>query len=456
MPDFFKAPFHFDSMVYLTCLALLSLITLFDMLVIDLVVKVILYYAIYRYGFAVLEQTAQGYLRPEEVPEGGRFGMDNQNPLRLVGIFILAGVVAGVLIHYQLSFLLKLFLLTALFVAPAIIMMLGICSNLLRSINPLALAVLIREVGWSYLALYAFLTLLFFGEYSVYALLPHQARLLATPISVWVSAYFVLVMFRLMGYVIYQNHEKLGYDVAIDFTTLLEQMESQKGSTLIHPSIQECIILLLEGKGEAARERMAAHIKNEPQHLTLQQFYHTLLLKLEAYQAMLEHAQRYAPILIDRQKWAQALTLFETCRKHDPHFGLKDAHQTVLLAQEALRQQRYQTCLNILDRFDARFTYHIDTPLAALLMAKCLCEGQGKDEKALGILRVASEKFATSAQGPELKAYCEFVEALSKKNRPVVSGPDSAGTINGSKMAETSTPEPKDKANGLHIVPPVT
>ncbi|QKT03914.1 hypothetical protein HUS23_08835 [Ectothiorhodospiraceae bacterium 2226] len=407
-------------------LAVLSLISIFMGLpLVGLVVALAVTYAILKYGYVILESTAQGNLTPEHVTLK-HLDSGNHLPLKQIGVFAVMIMAVVAIAHFvpPLALPAWLFFLLAI---PASVIVLATTESFVEAINPLRLAAVMHQIGWSYLVLYAFLILL-----SVSSGVAQE--ILANAIPVWlflmvgtfVGGYFMLIMFHLMGYVVYQYHEQLGYEGVREFEAEPAGAGAAPSTPAASPAaapspsaalLQAVDILLAEGKTAEAKQRLAAEVRrsNEP---ALHARYHKLLLTLGDKDALAKHARRYVALLMQRKERAKAVDVYAAVARRVPGFAVEDPQATFALGTAAAELGRPDVALRALSGYAGRFPDSEHIPAAYFLAAKLLCEHKNDCRQARQILRSLAGRFPGHAMAEQFRQYLAFVERLEGAPSP--------------------------------------
>lgn len=195
IPLFFRYPLHAEPLLYMAALSLATLIGLILPLP------------------SPLDQTSLGLLTPEQhrfYDAGERANL----PYKQFAVFFVAGFVislAGGLGEFAVGLVMIFFVLSM----PASIMILSITQSFRAGLNPLAAIGMMRVIGLPYLGLCAFLFLLSSSQGILQmALLPRVPDWMLIPLLNFVAMYFTLIMFNMMGYVVYQYHAPLGVGIS--------------------------------------------------------------------------------------------------------------------------------------------------------------------------------------------------------------------------------------------------
>lgn len=394
LPRVFSYPAHGDALVKIAAFSLATGIVkgaAFLGSIISLIAWAMLWLAFLAYCFGVLERTARGHLNPAHVYINERTGPDRR-PLKQLAIFvvfILLGIGAG-LLWGELA--MQVALLAASLVIPASIMVLAMEESLRAALNPAKLLATIAGIGLPYLALCAFLFLLMqSSEYLAVALGLVLPWWLATTLADMVTMYFMVSMYYLMGYALYQNHEAIGLDVQVDTAMAARAVAKKPGEPdLLGPQTQG---LIGEGKFAEAAGRIENRLRREWENNKLQDQYHKLLLLAGDASAIGKHVNEYVPKLVREKRAARAVEVFEAAKKKVPELAIADSTLVLPLATQASELRRDATALELLKGFDRRFPGHADIPGVYMLAARILLERQNQYAMAQKIFNGIVQKF---------------------------------------------------------------
>lgn len=171
--------------------------------------------AFLKYSFSCLEQTARGLLVPPDITEAYSGGMALLG--NLLVMLLVAGATVFAAYYYlgpQIAGLLAFLIIIAL---PAVIIMYGMTESLVEALNPLNLLRLIAAVGLPYGLLLAFIMIMSASVGVINQLIGYDYSLLSNVLQSTVSNYYTLVMFHIMGYMIFQYQGELGFAAREDF-----------------------------------------------------------------------------------------------------------------------------------------------------------------------------------------------------------------------------------------------
>ena len=408
IPRFFVYPAKVDSLLYITLLSAISVFTALPVPLIAFLLGVTVTYLILRYGYIILHHTARGNLEPPGVLSGSP-ATEKNLPLRQLGIFFVMAlmVAAAALVHEAFAIIVFLGLL---FSVPASVMSLAINGSLPEAVNPAALAQIIGRIGMPYGILYMFLLLLSGGETAVLKVLePVLPIWLYLMLGNFISCYFTVIMFNMMGYAVYQYHEELGFEGVREFDTTEDAPPTPAKAS--DPFVNELHILLSEGKIDEAKARLKQRVQGQADE-DLHAQYHKLLKLSDDKAELAHHGGQYVQLLLAGSQASKAAEIYGDCINADPNFSLNDGRQVYEMAQLVFSSGHYDTALHILNRFAQRFPGHQVIPHAYFLAAKILCENKGQDAQAEKIISGLLKQYPNHDLSAELRAYSAVLRKL--------------------------------------------
>lgn len=354
-----------------------------------------------RYAYTTLERTARGALSSEEAFQTN-VGEAPHRPYKQLAVLILFGFITGCTeaLLGETSAIVVYFILSL--AIPASVMALAMTDSFVQAIHPGVLMGIVRAIGWPYLLLNFFLEMLSGSSLIAFSyLIEVVPESLALPVFVFLTLYFLLIMFNMMGYALYQYHDKLGIDV-----------KAPTGAADPGATEQDTIAALVEENrmSEAVDFAYEAQ-RRRPDDLEAHERYHRLLVLAGDPAKVANHAQRYIPELLQKQRVARALDVFSACRNMDTNFRLSLSSDQLALARAAARQRQEKPAMQMLLQFDRNYRNSPDIPAAWLLQAHVLSDRLKQDKTALQLLRLLLAKYPES---PETKDARQLFAALER------------------------------------------
>lgn len=413
LPLFFRYPLHVEPLLYMLVLSFATVLAVvipvpspFDYLIVLFGV----WLAFIRYSYKTLDQTAQGLLTPDQhkfydAKERANLPYKQFAILMVVGFVINLAAAAGGLVY-------GIVLVFCTLALPASVMNLSITQSFWSGLNPLAAISMMRIVGLPYLGLCAFLFLLSASQGVLQSgLLPSMPEWLMLPAFNFVAMYFTLIMFNMMGYVIYQNHHLLGTSVSASASGHGEEQETKESDAIGR--------LIGAGLIDEALELAYEAQRVAPDEVAVNDRYHKLLALAGRDDRLLSHAKRYLSLLLQKGLGDEALTLYRAMQAKDADFAPEQPAQLLKLAEAARRRREFPQALAIVKGFDKRFPRHAEIPAVYLFAARVLCENLKQDASARQILVALVARYPEHPVSAEAQ---QLLIVLDKLAAPAVAG----------------------------------
>lgn len=406
MPQFFAYPFNLTSLLYMIVLSLvgsvLGMVSLFG-----IILYIGCWIVFLRHAFAVLDRTAMGHLEPS----AGSIEVSGEGSGRVYkqfGLFILFGVLTGVVavMFGPRAAMVLWFGLNLLM--PGAIMILAVTGSLGKALNPVWYAMLLRSIGWAYLLMVAFMFLLTEGASAALGLLQGVLPgMLVWPLLTLAQMYFTLIMFNMMGYVLYQYHDTLGLDVQVTPEDHAARGGAQSGLQ------QQVGRLIADGNINEALSLVEGHKRANWEDDQVHEQYRKVLLLADKPDKAAQHAQEYiGKLLREKKKMGRALGLYKECVERDPAFKLTDPEQVQALAVIAADMRDYATAVALNKFFASQFPKHADVPNALLRAAKLCFEHLNEPARAKQYAMYVRSKFEGSPTAEEARQYMKLIERV--------------------------------------------
>jgi len=394
LPKIFAYPLQPTALIYLLGLSLLGLFQTLPLL--GFLVGLLLYLATMQYSLRLMERTASGRMEP---PEPSMRGEEDVTP-RVAALFLV--YIAVELITQMAGHHLGLpgYLATSAFFSlmlPASIIIVGLeqgfFRSLLKAVNPVSLTALATRIGPAYLLLFVFLQLLSGAG-------DHLQRLLLNFVPAWAAAgtatfawmYMHLVTYHLLGYVIYQYHEELGYEVDVR----RDQSGGEVRTPMIRPAesaLSQADVLLKEGQVERAEDLLRERIDADPTDLEVWKRYYRVLQARGDDERLVTESKDYISALLLASRAGPAVEVASRALERDPDFRPAKPEQILTLARTAREGGRPKLALRLMHGFGRDHPDHPDLPALSVLSARVLSEDLRQDTKARPILEGLLQRF---------------------------------------------------------------
>lgn len=369
------------------------------------VLLLMLWAAAFRYAIEVLERTAHGHLDPPELAlDAG--GADGRQMLLVQLLFALAAYGAMLIDHLAVRWL----LLCGLgLVQPAATVTLALAGNLESTFNPFVWTRIATRMGASYALLVAFPLLTGWMQDVVNPWLAGAIPMLfALVISGFVAFYLLILQFHLIGYLMYQYRERLGWTPQWLAPLKLEDRHA--------PFMQRIEHLLAEGYRTEAIAAFEPYLRGA-MHSTpaMHQRFRALLTEAGDTAALLRHSDLWLGQLLGENDHRQALALLRESLAMDQAWRPTAAEHCVALAEAAERLGQLSTALMLLRDFHRRFPKRAEAVTHALHAAHLLSDRLGDTDAAREQLNELSAQYAQHPQHDEIAAQLAKLDAAPNR-----------------------------------------
>ncbi len=350
--------------------------------------------AIYRYAFEILRETAHGRLTSPEHTLGSTDG----TVMRLLALMILMGIVVVVVAVFLGPVIGLLTLAAVVFLQPGCVISLAMDGSLRMAANPATSITLAMRIGWPYLAAFLLLfviqaSALTAGTWLHTYMPPIVGELVLTFFSVW----GLFSAFHLLGYLVYQYHDALGFEPEGAPERLSRHLPDQS-------VLDEAEHFIREGHPDAARDVLRGAIRSRAVDLPVHELYQRLLRRDGASEALREHGRQYISRLLMEKQERQALTVLRETLELDPGFTPADAEQANLLAERARMGGLLQLQLDAQLAMIKAWPRSPQAAQWALQAALLRGERYGRDSEALQLLDQALPNCEDEEQRRKLEA----------------------------------------------------
>jgi tetratricopeptide (TPR) repeat protein len=381
------------------------------------ILDLLVWTAFFKYAFEVLRWSANGR---EQAPEISFTVGDGA--ARFAMLLLVLSEVAILMLAYIYGTMPAFALGVALmFAMPAMITILAVDENILAVLNPFAWIALAMRLRGTYLVLVGFFCAALFVQSIVAGLLSNALpAFLVTPLVFFVVNYLMIANFHLIGWVIHEHADELGYSGHLE----LHALPADAGP-------DERII-------EAARRRAAsgdvpgalALLRDEigvrPEALALHAEFRHWLREAGENAELVGHGRRYIEQLLAFNQDHGALEAARDCLAIDPGFTLDKGEDVTRLAASAAAAGRYQLVLQLLTGFHKHFRNHADIAKNYLLAAKIMAERMNKEMQARALLQQIKIVLPEDPLIAEVDGYLAFLDKLAATPTKASSPPRSA------------------------------
>lgn len=351
-----------------------------------------------KYSFESLKATASGDLKPPRV--NAETVISDIGPVLKQGVmYFLIFFVFGFLMSTWGPFIAYPYLFFIGLLIPSMIIILVSSGSLLKALNPVAVGSIAIRIGGAYLLVYFFFMILgnapaVLGNHLIKHLPEALQRVLQIPMMTFFQGFYSIVTYHLLGYVILQYHEEVGY--AVDQDDFRDPTEEAAENSQADPDahvLNAVNPLIREGKLD---EAIALIVEMTTvvgiRGVNLGERYYTLLKMKKKIPEMLTHAEYFLELLANQNKKTKALMVYVECKKIKPDF-LPDANALFRLAGWMNEMGKSKEAIATYNRMVKEYPEHKLVPKAFFRVAQIFQDRLMSPDNARKILTGVKKKY---------------------------------------------------------------
>ena len=416
---FFRYPFHTDPLIVIAICTLVPVVAPANL--IGILIWLVLALALFKYTYAVINHTAEGHLKPPAVSVAFTGSGFDIVILQLL-VFVLMGGLVGAAAMLGGPILMLLALAFVILALPASIMVLAMERSVGAAVNPMNLAVLISRIGTPYFLLYGYLILLTLasGAAQDFAV-NHFPFWVAQPLAGFLNSTFTLILFHMLGYLLFQYQEELGFASDIQDDTAGQDTHQRDRSARFDADID---MNLKDGNYDRVQNMLREALKRDRDNaLRIGQLYQLLTARQDT-----DELYRYHPRILgwlaDRNDGEGIAGVLNTIQKAEPGFKLEDPDLSVRCARALYHRGQFKPALRVLQDFHKRFPDSEQLAPAYLLVAQTLANGLSQWEKATAFLTFIQKKCVNHPLHEQITVYLEQAQ-----NKEPLKGPKASFSV---------------------------
>jgi hypothetical protein len=380
-------PSPFSLMLVLSILAFIS----FELTRYGIIIAIGLWAIWLKYSISSMLATSEGKLTPPDIQSEPAAG---EMPMLLKQMLILYPVgFAGYMIykHSGQNPAMIYFMLMA-FLLPAILTILVTKNSLMNALNLVWVVRIPLMIGTPYIMMCLFVVGIV-GSISmltmhIFQYVPEDRFVF---LSVMLTNYFTLLVYHLIGYMIYRHHEKL------EFETVYSRKFGLKIKTpQVSPSVRGLYNmvnqLLRQGQIEGAAAIIRDNTRAIHDSIDVAERYYNLLKMLGLKDQMLMNAPVYLNHLCINDRTDKLVDVYIECININGEFT-PERDAAIKIANTLNSRDRYSDAVKLLERFASMNPNDAATPRVYYQAAEIVISGSQDREKAKDLLNVIVSTF---------------------------------------------------------------
>lgn len=412
LPEAFRYPLNSSSLSLIIGMALLTLVV--SLMPFFAYITVILYLfaagSVMKYSFTCLERTALGDMKAPDVMEAYEGGIKLLRQLIFMAL-ILGGIVVAA--GYYLGMTGGGILLGILVcIYPAMLIRFAITQSLLSALNPLGALSMITAIGLPYGLLMAFLLIMVSSVAVLQGIIGSVVPAVSHLLQGIISNYYTVVMFHLMGYMLFQYQTQLGYSARMD-----DENESRPDMELLSAKLD---VLLKEGLYEQLVAGFYQAFKQFPQEASFYDRYYDFLCACKKPQLLKDFGGLYLQFWLTKKRFDKLTVIYKQILSITPDFVLHDPGVRMQIAQQLQYQGDNKQAIKLLNGMHKLYPEFSGLGEAYAVLAKALEQTPGMQaqaEKCLLWIEQYKRKQATLAMEKQIKL--QKKESLAEQNKKV-------------------------------------
>lgn len=354
--------------------------------------------ALLKYSFTCLERTAMGEMKAPDVMEAYQGGIKLLFQLFFVTFILL--VLVGTVAQYLGLAIGGLLGVVAVIAYPAILIRLALTESALEALNPVRALAIISAIGLPYGLLIGFIMMMMTSVAVLHEWIGNLIPTFSYVLQSIVSNYYTLVVFHLMGYVLFQYQGRLGYSARVDDDeeTLRPDIERFKA---------QIEILLKEGEYEQMVDLYYRMFKQFPEESQFYDKYFDLLYACKKSALMMDFANLYLQFILRKKRFDKLTTVYKQILLIAPDYVPGSADLRLQIARMLTQQGDSKLAIKLLNGLHKQHPDFPDLVVAYQLMAGLLedmpgMQAQGQKCRQLieQLKRKAAEKSVASQSVP--------------------------------------------------------
>lgn len=303
-------------------------------------------------------------------------------------------------------------------------------DDIFRALNPQRMVEFMSSMGSAYVAMWALVVLIGGARQLAMTAGAGWPAALRFPVEMALATYLGLVLFAMIGYALYQHHQDLNLDVAIDFDGHRKAGGAEaiakagslraavRASEPADPLERKVQALLAEGKVDAAIAEVKDVMRYDRYNPALNTRLHGLYDLLGDPAQTLVHGQQWLSAMARAGDDPGALAAARAMYGLDPAYAIDDGDAILPAARAALKQRDAAFAMKLVRSFDKRYPHHKDTPEVYFVAARLATEHFRQHGAAVQILRMLVTTFPDAAVSAEAGTYLAVLEATIAQMAP--------------------------------------
>ncbi|MFQ3230258.1 B-box zinc finger protein [Reinekea sp.] len=410
-----------------------------------LIITLALYGAMLNYSFMAMTTSSEGDFEPPTAIDAlvGGLGLSFKMILMIILMVVLLFLTAIQLGSLAVNLLAILFVVGL----PAILITFAHSGSILQALNPLMFVTLMFRVGFPYLVLLGFIMVMSSSVALISSIIGNDFAAVSTVLQSIVTNYYTVVMFHLMGYMLYQYQDRLGFSSTNNISGYDNQRSAQDNLTA------RINALLKEGEYARCLDLLKEGATNFPDEKQFSEKYFDLLLMLKQSKALTTFAETYFMRLAKAQQLDRLYSQYRRLAFVVPKFKPQSSELRYRLAQSCDQQGDFKAVYLMINGLHVDDLKYVNIVPAYELLVSALKELN--QSTAVNKCALLVDKLKAIAPAPAPKPESE-VGAETRLTGKAVFGTQNVKVVQEAVAGRHSSPVPVEAAeDNTNDLPPI-
>jgi len=371
----FRYPFNTGTVSLIVVVSVMAgMLSILSSLILIIALYLVSTGAIMKYSFRALEDTAQGRMVAPDIADAFQGGIGLLFQLVLM-VLALIGIVfaAGHFIGGTAAALLAFFFIIGL---PAMLINFGLNHDLVASINPISTFRLMTAIGLPYGLLLGLIMVMMGSVTVLHQFIGDDWLVVSYILQNMASNYYLIVIFHIMGYMIFQYQGQLGFHAREDHG---DGPVERSDEDLLSARID---IALKRGDYKNAYTQFKQALQRYPDNKTFHAKYFDCAHQLEDTAELPKAATAYLRFAHTHGQQARLFTVFNQVRTLLSNYIPDHPDLRYSLARDAAEQGDSKIAMQLLNGLHKRYPDYPKLPDAYQLLADLLDQQPGRENQA--------------------------------------------------------------------------
>ena len=390
---------------------LLSIASVVDFLPLKMIFILIAVFYPVKYGYICMAETADGKLTPPDLYQQKiTLGYEPLFKHLVVLVVFMAMIRSLEEISPTFGFI---FLYAGFLLLPASIMLIGVSYQFLAMFDVKLIKKLVITLKESYFILYLLWIIWYQSKVFIFSHLILDQAFYFVFIYGFLDSFFTIILFYMMGYLMYQDHQALGHTPHYD-QTFIAKKEGKSLISGISPLFDQFIA---ENNQVAALAELKTVAKLKPDDVQIQKQLQSMLKSSNDSKTLAHQSEKILHQQLAAKNYKDAVDSYLIILKNNPEKPplIHNERDYLPFAQVLKANNEAKAVVKLLKIFQANFPRSNEKPAFFLFVATVLSEDLNREDKAINLLQGVIKAYPNH---PLILKIINYKNQLEKINKP--------------------------------------